>query len=121
MEPRAILISPDQAGQARRISAFYQFGMPGMTLLAGGVAAAPPKPEAPHAFGTCQCGKRISRNKTRCGACYLVALKQIAETIDRPQLEEFLKDMDGLDRLEVLGTIRPFLKFELPPGGGTTS
>jgi hypothetical protein len=123
-----ILVPPDKQARARAISVFYQLGMPGMTLMgAGGIA---PKSTAPlpKSYSTCDyllesgepCGRRISRNKTRCGRCYLAALRQVAESLTPELLEEYLKDMAPLDRLEVMGSIRPFLKFALPLGGGTT-
>jgi hypothetical protein len=121
MESRTILVGPEHEARARAIATFYRHGMPGMTLLARGIAAPPPvvlKP-LPQPYGIChyklesgdECGRHISRNKTRCGSCYHSALKVVAESLTPEQLAEFLKDMDGLDRLEVLSTIRPYLKF----------
>ena len=131
MESQRIVVGPEHADRMRAISAFYRLGMPGMTLVGGGIAAPAPKiagAPLPQSFGIChylldsgaECGRRISKNKTRCGRCYLAAIRQVAESLTPELLKEYVKDMDGLDRLEVMATIRPYLKFELPPGGGTT-
>lgn len=112
--PRRIALVGGQAAAFRRLQAFYQLGMPGMTLRAE--KPKPPEPPEPEkrkpTIPRCQCGRPISANKTACRFCYETKLMLMAEQIEnQAMLDRLMEGLEPGEKAEVLSKLKPYLKF----------
>lgn len=85
--------------RAALVSAFYQYGLPGMTLVAH-----PPK--RPLVY-RCECGAPISRTKLRCRACQVKAIVDLAlQVTDNDLRQTMFEKLDPGIREDVLKAFR---------------
>lgn len=104
------------------IQAFYQFGMPGMTLLRDQDLPPAPAPEAavvaPAArlrplLRRCMCGQVVSNNKRRCNACMEGLLKEFAEKLTSvDELDKALATLAPDEAYEARKRMLPYLSFD---------
>lgn len=71
-----------------------------------------PNPEPAPLVKRCGCGRPISKNKQRCGACQDAKLREFAPTIrDEAHLEQVLRGIPDEERADILRRMKPHLTF----------